>query len=349
MPSLYVKSIELLRSIIIATLTSIRKLFGQPRNRVSLAYTLLMMFLLTERFLADYYYHRVKFFSFPSAHVLELLAGTILLAGIIIFISLRYGRGKTEVPPRENINVEVIFTAVAIYLAYVIGLIGHMPFYDFMGHLIAYFAILLFLHLLYKAIKQRIKSDYVDLFSDFIIGSSLFALACFGFYRAAAPMVKPNDEFPRLAEFNQFWEFWKDIIIYTLLGWILLQGVYRLLLYFEGINAPKLKINSRIQIFGWYMIIIVIAVVILFGLGDMLHLQHLQKHLSIAKTDEGVRITVFQTTDYDLAVHRHNAVRVHIYIRDLVLIAFALINSIWVFYRLFPGYAAPIAESKEVK
>jgi hypothetical protein len=295
-----------------------------------------MTFLLAERYMADYYYHYAPVPAIPPFDIIQLLAGTVLLATIIIFIGFKYDQGGVDEPSKGEITTEFVYTAVAIYLAYVVGVLGSMPFFDFIIHVAAYFVLLLLLHLLHRLVIRRLDVLYGHVVSNWVLGSALLALACFGFYRAVAPIVRLDVEFPSIVEIDQFYEFWKDVILYVVLGSALLHGGYRGLIFLESERAPGLSLNSRIHVFSWYLAVVVLSVVLLFGFGDMTHLNTLDDYIT-AGSAHALK-TGFDTTNPYIAQFRHHVVKTHIYVRDMTLLVFALINSAWVFFRLFPGY-----------
>nr|MBN2277260.1 hypothetical protein [candidate division Zixibacteria bacterium] len=291
---------------------------SKSRLVVSIVYAVLIGFLLLEKFLAEYYFHKVDHFSWPTYKMMLPLALILPSAIAIVFFSFIYGVGSISKPPKEEVKVEIVYTLVTLYLAYVVGIFQELPFASFLEHTLVFLFLVLCLHLLYRYTIRRIHDKYAGLLSDWVVACFLLALACFGFYRAVHTYVGPSPVLPSLWQLNAFLEYWKDIILYTLLGCALLQGMYRLMLFIEGDTAHNYPRGTRVTIVGCYFTVVVISIVLFFGVGDLLYLG-------------SARYGQFNT-------YQQEVVRTHIYLRDFTLLFFIVLNSAWVMYRLMIVY-----------
>lgn len=289
-----------------------------PRLKVSATYTLLIGFLLFEKFLSEYYFHKVDRFDWPTADVMVPLVLILPSALAIVFFSFIYGVGSISKPTKEEVKIEIVYTLVTLYLAYVVGIFQELPFVSFLEHILIFLLLVLGLHLLYRRTIKSIKDKYAGLLSDWAVACFLLSLACFGFYRAVHTYVGPDPGLPSLFQLGTFLDYWKDIIIYTLLGCGLLQGMYRVILFIEGETAYKYSRGIRMIIVGCYFTTVIASIVLFFGVGDLLY-------LGTAKFTE-------------LSLYRQEVVRTHIFIRDFTLLVFIILNSAWVVYRLLIVY-----------
>ena len=286
-------------------------LFVLTRSRVIVAtvYTALVGFLLAEKFWADYCYHVKNALTWPDSGLAWNLLWTLPLALLLLWFSFVYGRGEPPISSLAAILVEIFFTALVLYTAWSVGLLHKMPFKEFLIDAAIFVAIMGLFSLVF-----RMTAKSVPHFADWMIGCIVLALACFGYYRAVSDCLGLSQHTPAVWQLKDFINYWKDILLYVIIGAVLLQGVLRITLAIDE-NGSGIPLVVRAIFFGVYVIGCLVCVAVLAGAGDLMYLNSGEFNA--------------------MNPLRQKLVMFHIYLRDTVLLVFAIGNSVWLYFKLF--------------
>jgi len=286
--------------------------FELTRSRVIIAviYTVAVGFLLAEKLWADYCYHIKQVLSWPDWQLVRTLLWTLPLAVLLVWFSFVYGHGQPSALPFSAVLVEVFFIALVLYTAWSVGLLRHrMPFKEFLFHA-GIFVIIVGLFSL--VICMTVKP--MPHFADWMIGCLVLALACFGYYRAVSDCLGLSDSAVPVWHLRDFINFYKDMLIYVVIGAVLLQGALRITLVVEQ-EGSDMSLVVRAIFFAVYAVGCLVGVGVLAGAGDLMFMA-------------GGEFS-------SMAPARQELVRFHIYLRDGFLVLFALGNSAWLYLKLF--------------
>jgi len=279
----------------------------RPRIVVATIYTAFIGFLLAEKFWEDYCYHVKNALAWPDSHFIYNLL-PLLLALILIWFSFVYGRGKLPISS-SSIPTEAFFTALVLYTGWSVGLFHNEPLWEFIKSMVIFVAIVGLFGMVFRTTAKSIPN-----FADWMIGCIVLAIACFGYYRAVSDCLGLPQHSPVIWHLKDFINFWKDILVYVIIGAVLLQGVLRITLVIDE-KGTDIPLVVRAIFFGVYAIGCLIVVAVLAGAGDLMYLNSGE----------------FKT----MSPSRQELVRFHIYLRDVFILVFAIGNSAWLYFKLF--------------
>ena len=282
----------------------------KPRVITALIYTAIVGFLLAEKLWAEYCYHIKEALSWPDRQLARTLLWTLPLALLLVWFSFVYGRGQPPALPFSAVLVEVFFMAMVLYTAWSVGLLhGRMPFKEFLLHAGIFVIIVGLISLVNCTIAKPMPH-----YGDWIIGCLVLALACFGYCRAPSDCLGLSHGAIPVWHLREFINFYKDMLVYAVIGGVLLQGVLRITLVVE-LEGFAMPLVVRAIFFAVYAVGCLVGVGVLAGAGDLMYMA-------------GGEFS-------SMAPARQELVRFHIYLRDGFLVLFALGNSAWLYLKLF--------------
>lgn len=290
--------------------------FSKSRLLIASVYTAVMVFFLAEKLWLDYCYHVVKGIALPDRTVAKHMFQIIPLVGFVIWFSFAYGHGSPNAPPFSAVVNEMFFIGFTLYIGWSVGLFEHTPLTDFVKHVTVFVLLVGLFHALVLLTAARLPQSqiYAAAYSDWLIGSVVLAMVCVGFNRAVRECLGLISR-ERIWEMKDYINWWKDMLIYIVIGVVLLQGVLRIVLILESEQAGAVTHGAKQVLFAVFALGCLGGILVLGGVGDL-------GYLNSAEFAGMVR-------------PRQELIRLHIYLRDSLLVVFAIGNGAWLFHRLF--------------